>query len=82
MMHESTRLTGGFMGFPYVRWSVCGIWVSVVLLTFMFVDPSSVRSWLVLFVAIVVPPSLLLRLWSDGPPATVAEVLHATEERR
>jgi hypothetical protein len=30
----------------------------------------------------IVPPFVLLRLWSTGPPPTVAEVIHATEVRR
>jgi hypothetical protein len=66
----------------YVRWSVCGAWVSLVLLTFMFVDVSSPRSWLYLAMSIVIPPVLLLRLWSDGPAPTVAEIIRSTEDRR
>ena len=69
------------MEFPYVRWSVCGAWASLVLLMFMFVDASSARSWLYLIVASSIPPVILLRLWNDGPPLTVAEVIRATEEQ-
>jgi hypothetical protein len=30
----------------------------------------------------VVPPFVLLRLWNNGPPPTVAEILRATEVKR
>jgi hypothetical protein len=30
----------------------------------------------------VVPPLVLLKVWNDGPPPTIAEVLHATELNR
>lgn len=52
------------------------------LLTFMAIDPWSIRNWVVVTTMAVVPSLVLLRLWSDGPPPTVAEVLHAVEERR
>jgi hypothetical protein len=30
----------------------------------------------------LVPPVVLIRLWNDGPPPTVAEILRATELKR
>ena len=67
---------------PHVRWLVCMLWASLTMLVFAFVDAPSLRTWLALALTGLIPPVILLRLWGDGPPPTVAEVLHATELRR
>jgi hypothetical protein len=41
-----------------------------------------VGSWVLATTIGVVPPFVLLRLWNNGPPPTVAEILRATEVRR
>lgn len=65
-----------------VPWCISAVWISLTLLTFLAIDPSSIRNWVLVTTMAVVPSLVLLRLWSDGPPQTVAEVLHATEGRR
>jgi hypothetical protein len=67
---------------PHLRWLMAALWVAGALLTFTIVDAVSLRSWLALAVTALIPPAILLLLWTDGPPPTIAEVLHATEQRR
>jgi len=63
-------------------WWISAVGVSLTFLTAVAVDASSVRSWMLMTTIAVVPAVVLLRLWNDGPPETVAEVLHATDVRR
>jgi hypothetical protein len=67
---------------PYLRVAVCCAWVTVVLLGFAALGNPSARNLIFLIAAIVIPPSVFLALWNDGPPTTVAELLHSTEDRR
>ena len=46
------------------------------------IDASSLRGWVLATTVAVVPPFVLLRLWSNSPPWTVAEPIHAMEVRR
>jgi hypothetical protein len=63
-------------------WWISAAWVSLSLLLALVADASSVRSWMLVTIVGVVPPLVLLKLWNDGPPPTIAEVLHATELKR
>ena len=63
-------------------WWISAVWVSLSLLLALVADASSVRSWMLVTIVGVVPPLVLLKLWNDGPPPTIAEVLHATELKR
>jgi hypothetical protein len=63
------------------RWLLCALWTSLALLGFLAADSWAMRSWLALAVVGLVPPVVLLRLWTDGPPPTIAEVLLDTERR-
>ena len=56
-------------------------WVAFTLLMFWVTGASSGFSFFMLVVAAVVPPVIMLALWSDGPPQTIAEVLHEAERR-
>jgi hypothetical protein len=62
-------------------WWISAAWVSLSLLLALVADASSVRSWMLVTIVGVVPPLVLLKLW-NGPPPTIAEVLHATELKR
>jgi hypothetical protein len=53
--------------------------VSLTLLMCLALDASSLRGWVLATTVGVVPPFVLLRLWSNSPPPTVAEAIHATE---
>ena len=63
-------------------WWISAAWVSLSLLLALVADASSVRSWMLVTIVGVIPPLVLLKLWNDGPPPTIAEVLHATELKR
>lgn len=63
------------------RW-ISAVWIALTLLMFLALDASSLGGWVLATTIGTVPPFVLLRLWSDGPPPTVAEVLHAAEMRR
>ena len=61
---------------------ISAFWVSVALLMWLALDVSTLRGWVLATTVGVVPPFVLLRLWSNSHPPTVAEVIHATEVRR
>jgi hypothetical protein len=65
-----------------IPWWISAAWLSLTLLTALVADASSFRSWMLVTTIGVVPVGVLLRLWNNGPPATVAEVIHATDVRR
>jgi len=52
--------------------SLC--WIGAVMLTFFVADASSLRSWLYLTTAALVPPVVLNGLW-HGPSQTIAEAM-------
>ena len=61
---------------------ISAIWVSLTILTALLLDASSLRGWMLATMVGVIPVGVLLKLWNDGPPATIAEVIHTTEGRR
>ena len=61
---------------------ISAVWVSVALVMCLTLDVSSLRGWVLATTVGVVPPFVLLRLWSNSHLTTVAEVIHATEVRR
>ena len=60
---------------------ISAVWVSVALVMCLALDVSSLRGWVLTTVAVLLP-FVLLRVWSNSHPPTVAEVIHATEVRR
>jgi len=56
------------------RWLISLGWVAAVLLAFFVVDASSLRSWLYLTTAALVPPLVLNGLWRV-PEQSIAEVM-------
>jgi hypothetical protein len=61
---------------------ISAAWVSLTLLAALATGASSAGNWILVTVIGIVPPAVLLTLWGDGPPPTIAEVLHATEITR
>jgi hypothetical protein len=57
-------------------------WISLTIVTALMFDTSSVRGWLLATLVAGIPVGVFLRLWNDGPPPTIAEVLRTTEGRR
>jgi hypothetical protein len=67
---------------PYLRAAVCSTWLVLILVTFAAFGNASPRSLIFLIVTMMIPPSVFLALWNDGPSVTVAELLRATDDRR
>jgi hypothetical protein len=61
---------------------ISAVWLSLTILTAFLLGATSVQGWLLATMVGVIPVAVLLRLWNEGPPPTVAEVLHTTEGRR
>ena len=61
---------------------ISAVWVSFTLLLCLALGVSFLRGWVLATTVAVVPPFILLRLWSNSHPPTVAEVIYATEVRR
>ena len=61
---------------------ISAIWLSLTVLTALLLGATSAQSWLMATMLGVIPVGVLLWLWNDGPPPTIAEVLHTTEGRR
>ena len=57
-------------------------WLSLTVVTALLLGTSTPRGWLLASLVGVIPVGVLLRLWNNGPPPTIAEVIHTTEERR
>jgi hypothetical protein len=62
------------------RARLVGAWFAAVIVMFAFsvvggaaITSGAVELWLT---ACVVPPAVMLLVWRDAPPVTVAEVLH------
>ena len=61
---------------------ISAIWLSLTVLTALLLGASSAQTWLLASMVGFIPVGVLLWLWNDGPPPTIAEVLHTTEGRR
>jgi hypothetical protein len=59
------------MSAPQWRWSLIGLWIALACVTFAAIDSLAARSWLLLLVCGLVPPALLLWLWSEERPRPV-----------
>ena len=70
------------MGIYSLRRMLVASWLALVLLAYWVTGADSGFSLVLLAVALVGPPVVLLALWTDGPPQTVAEVLYDAEQRR
>ena len=70
---------------PYTAVTVIGVWFAVLVV----VAGAGARSGVSItigisalwFVACVVPPAVMLMVWRGAPPPTVAEILHAVDQR-
>lgn len=80
-VQPTCRFLAAFAVSPVLS-SMVVLWASLALLIVMATDPSSLRVWALLATAGVIPPALVLRLWTVAPPQTVAELLYETEGRR
>lgn len=67
---------------PTIPWIISAVWITLTLLTFTVIDAASLGNWLFVATVAIVPSGVLLTLWTEGPPPTVAEVLYAAEGPR
>lgn len=70
------------MGTLSTRWIIIVSWVAVVVAVFWAIGANSPFSFMLLAVATIGPPIVMLALWTEGPPQTVAEVLYDAERKR
>lgn len=56
-------------------------WVALALTASWAMGASSGVSLVLLAIAAILPPAVMLALWTDGPPPTIAEVLYEVEKR-
>ena len=64
-----------------MRWILSACWIAVAVLTFLVIDASSMRRWMYLATAALVPTVVLLCLWPGRQQQTVNEVMHPTGGR-
>ena len=70
------------MAFLNVPLWISLFWLSLTTVTALLLGTSSPRGWLLAAMVGVIPVGVLLRLWNNGPPPTVAEVIRTTESGR
>ena len=69
------------MATPHLRWILSACWIAIAVLTFFVIDASSMRSWMYLATAALVPPVVLICLWPGRQQQTINEVMHPTGGR-
>ena len=57
-------------------------WIALTVATALILETASVRGWLLASLVAAIPVGVLLKLWNDEPPQTIAEVIRTTEGRR
>jgi hypothetical protein len=57
-------------------------WIAIALTASWAMGASSAVSLVLVAIASILPPVVMLALWSDGPPPTIAEVLFDVEKYR
>lgn len=62
------------------RWSLIGVWFALTSITFIAIDSTAARSWLLLLVFGVVPPAMLLWLWNEDRPLLIGS-LHRRQKQ-
>jgi hypothetical protein len=68
--------------FPYdTRVVVAASWVALVLIAAWAMGASSGASLVLLAIAAILPLAVMMALWTNGPPPTIAEVLHEVERK-
>jgi hypothetical protein len=70
------------MFWQHTRSVVAVSWVAIALTASWAIGASSWVSLLLVAIVSVLPPAVMLALWSDGPPPTIAEVLFDVEKYR
>jgi hypothetical protein len=61
---------------------ISALWLSLTVLTAVLLGASSAQAWLLASMVGLIPVGVLVWLWNEGPPPTIAEVLHTTEGGR
>lgn len=61
---------------------ISAVWLSLTFAITFSLGATSLQGWMLASVVGLIPVFVLLKLWNNGPPPTIAEVLHSTEDRR
>ena len=62
------------MSAPQWRWSLIGAWLALTAIAFIAIDSMALRSWLLLLVFGVIPPTMLLWAWNEDRPLPIASL--------
>ena len=68
------------MSAPRWRWSLIGVWFTLACIVFAASNDMAPRSWLLLLVCGLIPPAMLLWLWTEDGPLPLAS-LHTREKQ-
>ena len=66
---------------PDTRLVLAVSWVALVLIAAWAMGASSGAGVVLLAIAAILPPAVMIALWTSGPPPTIAEVLHEVERK-
>ena len=66
---------------PDTRLVLAVSWVALALIAAWAMGASSGASLVLLAIAAILPPAVMIALWTNGPPPTIAEVLHEVERK-
>jgi hypothetical protein len=66
---------------PDTRLVLAASWVALALIAAWAMGASSGASLVLLAIAAFLPPAVMIALWTNGPPPTIAEVLHEVERK-
>jgi hypothetical protein len=66
---------------PDTRLVLAVSWVAFVLIAAWTMGASSGASLVLLAIVAILPPAVMIALWTNGPPPTIAEVLHEVERK-
>lgn len=66
---------------PDTRLVVIVSWIALALTASWAMDASSGVSMMLLAIVAVLPTVVMLMLWTDGPPPTIAEVLYEVDRK-
>jgi hypothetical protein len=62
------------MSAPGWRWSLIGVWIALMCVTFIAIGSMAARSWLLLLVFGTIPPAMLLWLWNEDQPVLIGSL--------
>ena len=62
------------MSAPRWRWSLIGVCIALACITFIAIDSTTARNWLLLLVFGTVPPAMVPWLWNEDRPLLIGSL--------